>query len=491
MCDGNSEHLRRTFMNCIKKASIKDVEEVFKTHETRDFAGGKYRVNKNLPPDTKLGSKDIVHAILTKGGWHCGVPQCGATLDEGFAIDMHLQAHGATALTKWYCGESSCYTGSARVFNDRESFDVHVADEHMNSCYSLAAARRVPKQEVLVTSLRDRLEFIPIPVKPSNHHDEHMDASTTFAYNDILEDTEPMPTQYDQYDAVEQEELAWAAFRRFIEAGEGFESDEDPGFLEHCEGRYVFLSKAPKGIPPYVVPPNYLVETLTGLAQMDEKAAKVFIKSYRQLCSLLGTNDANEVRRSLRLPLQDVSMRKELQNADQEAHDWQDTQSRGDEEPQINDQCSGYILRCPWPGCECTSSKDHKYAISAHFLSVHLNCVWQCREKGCEYCGYLVPEHLERHRMNCHVGSPLQCGHHDCNQVLVGETWGSRGHTIYATLRDHFETYFNQNLQSPRTQPSNSDSDLHYLSEIHEPRKPLPSEAEYMERFTGGVVSHT
>jgi hypothetical protein len=245
---------------------------------------------------------------------------------EGFAIDMHLQAHGATALTKWYCGESSCYTGSERVFNDRESFDVHVADEHMNSCYSLAAARRVPKQEVLVTSLRDRLEFIPIPVKPSNHQDEHMDASTTFVHNDILEDTEPMPTQYDQHDAVEQEELAWAAFRRSIEAGEDFESDEDPGFLEHCYGRYVFLSKAPKSIPPYVVPPNYLVETLTGLTQMDEKDAKVFIKSYRQLCSLLGTNDVNEVRRSLRLPLQDVSMRNELQNTDPEAHDWQDTQ---------------------------------------------------------------------------------------------------------------------------------------------------------------------
>ena len=80
---------------------------------------------------------------------------------------------------------------------------------------------------------------------------------------------------------------------------------------------------------------------------MDEKDAKVFIKSYRQLCSLLGTNDVNEIRRWLRLPLQDVSMRNELQNADQEAYDWQDTQSSGDEEPQINGQRSGYIVRCP------------------------------------------------------------------------------------------------------------------------------------------------
>src|SRR2546421_2965871 len=183
-----------------------------------------------------------------------------------------------------------------------------------------------------------------------------------------------------------------------------------------------------------------------------------------------------------------MSLRNELQNADQEAHDWQDTQSSEDEEPQINGQRSGYILRCPWPGCECTSWT--KYAISAHFLSVHLNCIWQCREKGCEYCGYLVPEHLERHRMSCHVGSPLQCGHHDCNQVFIRETWRSRGHTNYAALRDHFEIYFNQNLQSPRTQPSNTDSDLQYLSEVHELQKPLPSEAEYMERFTGRSFSY-
>ena len=77
-------------------------------------------------------------------------------------------------------------------------------------------------------------------------------------------------------------------FRRFIEAGEDFESDEDPGFLEHCEGRYVFLSKAPKSIPPYVVPPNYLVETLTGLAQMGEKDAKVSLSHIANYTACLG-----------------------------------------------------------------------------------------------------------------------------------------------------------------------------------------------------------
>ena len=123
-------------------------------------------------------------------------------------MDIYLHIYGATALTKWYFGESSCYTGSTRVFNDREGFDVHVADEHMNSHYSFAAARRVPKLEVFATRLRDQLEFIPIPVKPSNHQDEHMDASTTFAHNDIIEDTEPMSTQYNQYSAAKQEELA-------------------------------------------------------------------------------------------------------------------------------------------------------------------------------------------------------------------------------------------------------------------------------------------
>lgn len=33
------------------------------------------------------------------------VPQCGATLDELVAIDLHLEAHGGINLVEWYCGD--------------------------------------------------------------------------------------------------------------------------------------------------------------------------------------------------------------------------------------------------------------------------------------------------------------------------------------------------------------------------------------------------
>jgi hypothetical protein len=343
MCDGNSEYLCRTFMSYIKEASIEDFKKAIEMHEMRAFAGSKYCVNKNLPPDTKLDSKDIVSAILTPGGWHCEVAQCGATFNETFAIDVHLQAHGAIALTKWYCGDSSCYAGFEKIFNDGASFNSHVATEHMGSSYSIAAVHRVPKQEVLVTSLLERLKFIRVPIKPSNHQDNYMKASTTFAVNDMLEGTEPEQIQHGLHDAVEQEQRAWAKFARLFQADEDPESDEDPGFLERSYGRYVFLSKAPKSMPTSVAPPNYLVDTLTGLTQMHEKDAKKFIKSYCKLCSLLKTNDVSVLRRSLGLPLQDVSMRDELRNADQEAHDLQAAQWHGDDESQDNDQCSEYV----------------------------------------------------------------------------------------------------------------------------------------------------
>lgn len=97
---------------------------------------------------------------------------------------------------------------------------------------------------------------------------------------------------------------------------------------------------------------------------------------------------------------------------------------------------------------------------------------------------------LERHRMSCHIGSPLQCGHHDCSQILVAEPEKSRGHMHYGSLRNHFELYFNQNLQSSQTQPSNPDSGLHYLSELRETQKPLPTEAAYTERFAKGSSSY-
>ena len=222
---------------------------------------------------------------------------------------------------------------------------------------------------------------------------------------------------------------------------------------------------------------------------MEEKDAREFITTYRQFCNILETNDVNEVRKALGLPLHKL-LKNNVQNADQEGHGRQDIQYQADDEPQKYDPCSQYSLGCPWPKCELTSVHPLQWAakqrISTHLLNTHLGGVWQCPENDCQYCGYLWPSHLERHRMNCHVGSPLQCGHHDCNQVLVQQTWASRGHIRDTTLRTHFETYFNHKLRNSRAPLSTSDTNL--PDEVYEPQKQLPSDTDYMKRF-GGISS--
>lgn len=297
----------------------------------------------------------------------------------------------------------------------------------------------------------------------------------------MLEETEIEQMPLEPHDAIEQEWCAWDNFALSSEADEESESEEDPEFLEHSYGRYVFLSKAPKSMPPSVAPPNFLVETLTGLTQMLEKDAKKFVKLYCELCRLLGIDEVNTLRRFLSLPVHDVSMKDKLQTTDQEAHDYQATQQHGEDESQDNEQSFEYASGCPWPDCKYTSLV--KYHMSIHFLTVYLNCVWQCPEKGCEHCVYLKPRMLERHRMSCHIGSPLQCGHPDCSQVFVADTWTSRGHMNYASLQGHFETYFNQTLQNCQSQPSDSEPILPFLSQTREPQKPLPTDAAYVKVF--------
>jgi hypothetical protein len=261
-------------------------------YETKDISGSRYRVHKSLPPDTELDT-NIVHAKPTTGGWRCEVSQCGATLGQVFMTDLHLHAHGTTPLTIWYCGESTCSIGCERVFGDREGLETHIAQEHMNSDYSFSAARRVPNQEVLVSSLRHRLNFISTRSQPLMHQTERTDALAILSPKDRFEITDNIPGTVNgicedtdcAYDAIEQEDHAWTSFRRFISAGsrsidasEMSGSDADRIFLEHCYGSYVFLSQAPKGIPPIVAPPYYLVETLTALRWKTETDAKDFIE---------------------------------------------------------------------------------------------------------------------------------------------------------------------------------------------------------------------
>ncbi|OAG36055.1 hypothetical protein AYO21_09773 [Fonsecaea monophora] len=134
------ECLRDILMGCMKEKCVEDVEKALETYETRTLADGEYRVNKNLPHrPIKFDPEDIVHAKRTDVGWHCEVPQCEATFPGTLAIDIHLQSHGT--IIKWYCGDSSCYTGVESAFNDRASFELHVATEHMGSEYSTKAGR--------------------------------------------------------------------------------------------------------------------------------------------------------------------------------------------------------------------------------------------------------------------------------------------------------------------------------------------------------------
>lgn len=438
-------------------------------------------MNKSLPADTLFDSNEIVYAVLTESGWRCKVPQCGATLAEEFAIDMHLQAHGDTFLKKWYCGDSSCYSGVRKAFDDYDGFNLHIIDEHMGSSYSRAAGCRVPKGDVLVTTLQGQLNYRRIPIEPAKHQDDHTKASKAFTHTGMLEETAPSATQEDRCDA---EELAWAKFRSTAEADKYSGSDDDFEFLQHCSDRYVFLSQAPRGMLPVILPPNYLVETLRGLTHMDERDARIFVKTYCKLCRVLGTNDKNELGKWLGLPLPDILVMDKPRNSAHETYCCEDLEPQGDGEPCESNQC----FSCPWPECEYTS--PWKPCLTLHFATVHLKCVWQCPEKGCEYCAYLSPYPFERHRMHCHIGSPLQCGHKECSQVRVAQPQISRGHMYYHGLRIHFETQFNLNLQNPRIQPSWLDSGFHYFSEVHEPKKPLLLTAEYMKRFSGGSSSY-
>lgn len=511
-CDDGSEQLRRIFMSCIKEDSIEYIEETSKLYETRDISGSRYRVQKGLSPDILLGT-NIVHAMQTTVGWRCEVPQCGANLDQVFMTDLHLHAHGTTHLTNWYCGESTCSIGCERVFGDREGLETHIAQEHMNSDYSFSAARRVPNQEVLASSLRHRLNFTSARIQPSTSQIECTNAPARSNPNDRFEITDNIPESVNgtwndpdgAFEAIEQEDNAWTSFRRFtsagshsVDAGEMSGADADRIFREHCYGSYVFLSQVPKGTPPTVAPPYYLVETLTALRWQTETEAKDFINTYRQFCELLGTDNVDEVRKILvgSLPLAkstSKALQPILQPTDQGAQsplDVRNTQSSSELALQGAVQESNSKLHCPWPGCECTSFLSHRYWMTTHFLSAHLNCVWQCREKGCEYCCYLTPEYLERHRMHCHVGSPLQCGHQNCNQVLIRESYASQGHTTYATLRNHFEMIFNRELQNLRTQSLHPDPCLHYSSGKQESQTLLPSPTKYSTLFSGGSISY-
>ncbi|KAI1608507.1 hypothetical protein EDD36DRAFT_101425 [Exophiala viscosa] len=510
-----STYTRDTFLSCLKEGSILNIKNALGMNETRTFNGRQYRVRRDAPINSILDSKEIVCALLTNSGWHCQVPQCGASIDEIFAIDLHLDAHGGINLTEWYCGDLSCEDGSEKVFNNREDFNFHITTDHQGSSYSFTALRRVPKTEVLVARLAKQLRLEHTTTQPSASEDEHIEAtaiarketSTTIRQDTMDKDASD---ESDDEDAlVKQEDHAWAQLRRFFNAGvasrseaeSGSEDDnalsEDREFRRHCNDRYVCLSDKPKqGLVPVIHPPNYLVETLTSIQCMTKEDAKDYLITYCKFCRLLGTNDPNAVRRALGLPSHE---RREAEDACQR----QDSPSQGrgrsgviqgHGHSHVSQPTTRYHISCPWPGCEyvvhirsfTTRSRDHgsaRYSISVHVLAHHLSCVWQCPEEDCAYCVYRLPWRLERHRLNCHVGSPLQCGHQNCNKVLVDQPLLSRGHTVYWTLQSHHEFHFNQHLRSLQKQVSTAKAET--STEDQNAQRHLPSTTKYLEQFRG------
>ena len=138
----------------------------------------------------------------------------------------------------------------------------------MGSSYSRAAGRRVPPGDVLVTTLQRQLNYRSISIEPAKYQEGHAKASKASTYTDTPEETAPSPAQEDRCDA---EELAWAKFRSTTKAGKYSRSDDDFEFLQHCSDRDVFLSQAPRGMLPVILPPNYLVESLINRSHDHER----------------------------------------------------------------------------------------------------------------------------------------------------------------------------------------------------------------------------
>ncbi|KIV77951.1 hypothetical protein PV11_09724 [Exophiala sideris] len=527
-------------MQCIVPGLRASMEKALTMYETRDLDGKDYRVHRDISRELDSSSNnvtqavnivDYVHAMHTPAGWQCKVPQCGATFDHEFTIDLHLWAHGL--LAKWYCGEPSCRNGSHRGYIDCQSFKDHVAMEHMSSHYSLATARRTPDKDVLVAGLWRYLKLARVPRTTAVDPNSTVEHTTPSSADDDMckvpdNGGDPLWNRSPSRHVADQlarsakraqfaqskkswrhERLAWQMFRTVYDM-EAFEDDLSPServvketrldqaFKKQNPSRRVYSEYDTSGywdeeLQEY--PGKYLTGVLTGGHKtLRAREARLFDKSSRALRDMLGTNDKDVLWTALSQMLQGLPPALELdidfvdfdEDFNQGSNNRQSTQIDDTEESNARrpDTKLVTVVVCPWPGCECRNVST--YDIISHFLSSHLNCVWQCPEKGCEYCGYLEPHLLERHRLHCHVGSPLQCGHDGCDQVLLQDPSASRGHVNNASLRKHFEVFFNREIHNLPQELLSLDTDPQYFSDVRHHEQPLPNEVAYKQRFAGG-----
>ena len=173
----------------------------------------------------------------------------------------------------------------------------------MGSSYSVAAGRRVPKREVLVTSLLKHMRLIRISTERSKDEDKTTKAPITFVVDQEQEKINSEPKEYGPSKAVEQEYRAWSKFALQFGMDEDPGSDDEIPFLEpHYDRLIVYLPKVSKDAHRQI----YLVQTLTFCTKMYAEDAWKFIKLYHKLCSLCETNDVSVLRRALGLPHYDV-----------------------------------------------------------------------------------------------------------------------------------------------------------------------------------------
>ncbi|KAK4936868.1 hypothetical protein LTR10_022325 [Elasticomyces elasticus] len=405
----NPESLRRTFMQCIVPESRARVEEALTMYETKDLDGKDYRVHRDISPKLDSFSHDVtrainiadhVHAIHTPAGWQCKVPQCGATFDHEFTIDLHLWAHGLVA--KWYCGEPSCRNGSDQGYIDRQSFKDHVAMEHMSSHYSLATARRTPDKDVLVAGLWRYLKLARVPRTTAVDSNSTIEHTTPSSVDDEMCEVpdnrgDPLWNRSPSRHVADQlarsakraqfaqskrswrhERLAWQMFRMVYDM-EAFEDDLSPServvketrldqaFKKQNPSRRVYSEYDTSGywdeeLQEY--PGKYLTGVLTGGHKtLRAREARLFDKSSRALRDMLGTNDKDVLWTALSQMLQGLPPALELdidfvdfeEDFNQDSNNRQSTQIDDTEESKARrpDTKLVTVVVCPWPGCEC------------------------------------------------------------------------------------------------------------------------------------------
>jgi hypothetical protein len=430
--DLQQEHLgdlRKIFLQCVKPEKPSVVESILDTYVLVDSIMTK---ETHLCDDMNLDPEETVFACQKDSGFYCQVPQCGAVydLDYPFAIQLHLEAHGSM---QWFCGEAGC-NNAKTPYHNKQAMNDHLSAKHMNSANSRRAVRRVPMHEVSMSQLSGMLNFLPVPTQDGMAYERDLRDQGTLAF-------EP------KYMVPEwQNWLKLGRMKKYTPR----EDFHIGSYYDEEAQAYVLMRPPVTQWPMEGWTGDFHLVTIPAEVRGSEYTHEMLkiVEIYHNFCMEIGTYAPETVLASLRRELGLKDGGPGLRFEDYGRQPWD----------------GHYELLCPWPGCFRINTSHSLSAMAHHFLVHHLGCIWWCHEKECElYCAYRRFSSLERHRMFCHVGASLQCGHKTCNQVLVVD-WNSRGHMTDRRLQQHDESIFNatlvgmrQSLETKGHAPSNQD----------------------------------